>query len=109
MRTIESFEEYVDPIHEVIDDLLLPTLSGKTEPLPDELRELVTLSPAHGGLGIPDLRSEAPRQYTTSTTSIMSSHVESITTQSTLMVTRGQSMEELKKHHHTLRVVFETY
>ena len=49
MRTIESFEEYVDPIHEVIDDLLLPTLFGKTEPLPDELRELVTLLPAQGG------------------------------------------------------------
>ena len=51
MRTIESFEEYVDPIHEVIDDLLVPTLFGQTEPLPDELRELLTLSPAQGGLG----------------------------------------------------------
>ena len=26
MRTIESFEDYVDPIQEAIDDLLLPTL-----------------------------------------------------------------------------------
>ena len=103
MRTMESFEEYVDPIHEVIDDLLLPTLFGQTEPLRDELRELVTSSPVQGDLSIPDLRSEATRQYTTST-SITSSHVESITTQSTLMVTSGQSMEELKTHHPSLRI-----
>ena len=29
MRTIESFEVYVDPIQEVIEDLLLPTLFGQ--------------------------------------------------------------------------------
>ena len=46
MRTIESFEHYVDPIQEAIDDLLLPTLFGQTEPLPSELRQLVTLTPA---------------------------------------------------------------
>ena len=33
MHTIESFEDYVDPIQEAIDDLLLPTLFGQTEPL----------------------------------------------------------------------------
>ena len=42
MRTIESFEDYVDPIQEVIDELLLPTLFGQTEPLPSNLRQLVT-------------------------------------------------------------------
>ena len=34
MRTIGSFEDYVDPTQEVIDDLFLPTLFGQTEPLP---------------------------------------------------------------------------
>ena len=62
MRTIESFEDYVDPIQEAIDDLLLPTLFGQTEPLPSDLRQLVTLAPAQGGLGLPDLRFEAPQQ-----------------------------------------------
>ena len=33
MRTMESFEEFVDPIQEAIDDLLLLTLFGQTEPL----------------------------------------------------------------------------
>ena len=46
MRTIESFEDFVDPIQEVIDDLLLPTLFGQTEPLPSDLRQLATLTHA---------------------------------------------------------------
>ena len=54
IRTIESFEDYVDPIQEAIDDLLLPTLFGQTEPLPSDLPQLVTLTPAQGGLGVTD-------------------------------------------------------
>ena len=38
MRTIDLFEDYVDPIQEAIDDLLLPTLFGQSEPLPNEVR-----------------------------------------------------------------------
>ena len=38
MRTIDSFEDYVDPIQEAIDDLLLPTFFGQSEPLPNEVR-----------------------------------------------------------------------
>ena len=51
MRTIESFEDYIDPIQEVIDELLLPTLFGQSEPLPKE---------------VPDLRAEAPQQLAAS-------------------------------------------
>ena len=67
MRTIESFEDYVDPIQEAIGDLLLPTLFSQTEPLPSDLRQLVTLTPAQGGLGVPDLRFKAPQQFAAST------------------------------------------
>ena len=38
MRTIELFEDYVDPIQEAIDDLLLPKLFGQTELLRSDLR-----------------------------------------------------------------------
>ena len=62
IRTIESFEEYIDPLQETIDDLLLPTLFGQTDPLPSNLRQLVTLTPTQEGLGLPDLWSAAPRQ-----------------------------------------------
>ena len=44
MRTVESFEQYVDPVQQVIDEMFLPTLFGRAESLPDELNELVTLT-----------------------------------------------------------------
>ena len=43
MRTIESFEEYVDPIHEAIHEMFLLLLFDQEEPFPDELCDLVTL------------------------------------------------------------------
>ena len=46
MRTIESFEDYVDPIQEAIDDLLLPKLFAQTEPFHSDLRQLATLTHA---------------------------------------------------------------
>ena len=51
MRTIESFEVYVHPIQEVIEELLLRTLFGQSEPLPNEVRRLATLATGQGGLG----------------------------------------------------------
>ena len=58
MRTIDFFEDYVEPTEEAINDIFLPVLFHQTEPLPDELRELFALPPAQGGLGIPDLKAE---------------------------------------------------
>ena len=78
MRTMESFEVYVDPIQEVIEDLLLRTLFGQSEPLPNEVRRLATLATGQGGLGIPDLKSEAPQQFAASKL-ITTAHVDSIT------------------------------
>ena len=46
MRTVESFEDYVDPIQNAIDYLLLPKLFDQMESLPSDLRQLVTLTPA---------------------------------------------------------------
>ena len=37
MRTIDSFEDYVEPIDEVINDIFLPVFC-QTETLPDELK-----------------------------------------------------------------------
>ena len=85
MRTIESFADYVDPIQEAIDDLLLPTLFGQTEPLPSDLRQLVTLTPAQGGLSVSDLRFEAPQPFAAPTL-ITAPHVDAITTRSMFMV-----------------------
>ena len=82
----------------VIDDLLLPTLLGQTEPLPRNLRQLVTSTLSQGGLGVPDLQFEAPQQFAASTT-ITASHVDSITTQPTFIMAGEKSTEELKRQH----------
>ena len=103
MRTIGSFEVYVDPIQEVIEDLLLPTLFGQSEPLPNEVRRLATLATGQGGLGIPDLKSEAPQQFAASRL-ITIAHVDSITAQSSIMVSGERSTEELKRHQQSLKV-----
>ena len=58
MRTVESFEDYVDPIQKAIDYLLLPKLFGQMESLPSDLRQLVTLTPAQV-LWAGELRFEA--------------------------------------------------
>ena len=78
-----------------IDDLLLPTLFGQAEPLPSELRQLVTLTPAQGGLGVPDLRSEAPLQFAAS------KYVNNSTAKSMFMV--ENSTEELQRQHQALK------
>ena len=51
MRTIDSFEDYVEPIEEAINDIFLPVLFHQTESLPAGLRELFVLLPAQGGSG----------------------------------------------------------
>ena len=89
-------KENNNPIQESIDDLLLPTLFGQTEPIPSGLRQFVTLTTAQGGLGVPDLQFEAPQQFAAST-SITTLHVDSITTKCMFMVAGKNSTEELKR------------
>ena len=43
----------------------LPSLFRWAEPLPEELKELVSLSPVQGGTGIPDLKRESLEQFNT--------------------------------------------
>ena len=57
---------------------------------------------AQGGLGVPDLRFEAPKQFAASTL-ITVPHVDSVTTQSKFMVAGENSMEELKRQHRALK------
>ena len=89
-RTIESFEEYVNPIEEVIHS----SLFGRAEPLPEELKELVSLSSAQGGIGIPDLKRENLEQFNASL-DITAPHVNSIVTKSSTIPAR-ELMEERK-------------
>ena len=96
LRTIESFEEYVDPIEEVIHTSFLPSLFGRAEPLPEEVKELVNLSPAQGGIGIPNLKRESPEQFKASC-DITALHVNSIVTQSSTIPARELSEERKRE------------
>ena len=91
-----QMKENNNPIQDSIDNLLLPTLFGQTEPLPSGLRQFVTLTSAQGGLGVPDLQFEAPQQLAASM-SITPLHEDSVTTQSMFMVAGENSTEELKR------------
>ncbi|XP_022802897.1 uncharacterized protein LOC111340333 [Stylophora pistillata] len=102
MQTIESFEEYVDPVQQFIDEMYLPIPFGQAEPLPDELSKLMTLTPAQGRLGIPDLITEAPQQYSASKL-FTRQHVESIKSQSEIINTNEQLVEELMRDLQSLK------
>ena len=94
LRTIESFEEYVDPIEEVIHTSFIPSLFGRAETLPERFKQLVSLSPAQGGTGIPDLKRESLEQFNASL-DITAPHVNFIVTQSSTIPAR-ELMEERK-------------
>ena len=50
MRTIEHFEEYLEPIESVLFDKFVPALFGGEKPtVPNEL---LALNPKEGGLGL---------------------------------------------------------
>ena len=66
MRAVDSFEDYVEPIDEVINDIFLPVLFCQTELLSDELQEPFPIAPAQGALGIPYLKAETSQQYAAS-------------------------------------------
>ena len=59
----------------------LHSLFGRVEPLLEELKGLVSLSPAQSGIGMPDLKGESSEQFNASL-DIIALHVNSIVTQS---------------------------
>ena len=61
---------------------------------------------AQAGLGIADFRAEVPQQLT-AFKSIITAHMDSITSQSTFMASGKRSMEELKRHHQSLKRVHD--
>ena len=78
----------------VIHASFLSSLFGRAKPLPEKLKELVSLSPAQGGIGIPDLKRESLEQFNASL-DITAPHVNSIVTQSSIIPAR-ELMEERK-------------
>ena len=87
----------MDPIEEVLHTSFIPSLFGGAEHLPEELKELVNLSPAQGGIGIPDLKRESSRRFNASL-DITALHVNYIVTQSSTNPAR-ELMEARKREY----------
>ena len=66
-----------------------------------DLRQLLTLTPAQGGLGVPDLRFEAPQQFVASTS--ITAHRTQILLPHMFMVAGENSTEEIKRQHQLLK------
>ena len=79
MRAIEAFEDYTDPVQQALN-----------------ICELVNLTPAQGGLGVPNLKIEAPLQYA-ALKLFTKHHVKLIKCQSAEMGTSEQSIDDLKR------------
>ena len=79
--------------------ILLPTLFGQSEPLPNEVHRLATLATGQGGLGIPDLKPEALQQFAASRL-ITTAHLNSKCYQSkpTSEVFKEQEEEKKRKY-----------
>ena len=102
-----TLEDYVEPADEAINDIFVPVLFGQTARLPEELRELFTRPPAQEGLGIPDMKAEAPQQYAASKL-IIAPHEAAICTRSTFMPVGEQTVEDLKRQQHSLKTTAAT-
>ena len=85
----------MDPIEEVIHTSFLPSLFGRAKPLHEDLKELVSLSTAQCGIGIPHLKRESLEQFNASL-NITAPHVNSIVTQSSTIPAR-ELMEKRKR------------
>ena len=84
LRTIENFEQFVAPIDQLLNDKFIPTLFDSDTPLDHIVRDLLSLKPCDGGLGINNLSIDAKQQHKAST-HITKPHVESILEQNMTM------------------------
>ena len=62
MRTIEDIGPLLSPLEDIIQQKLIPALTGRNA-CGEVVRRLLALPPNFGGLGILDPSSEANRQF----------------------------------------------
>jgi hypothetical protein len=105
LRTIENFEQFVNPVETVLTEKFIPALFG-TEAPNNIPREVLSLNPSEGGLGITILSKEAGEQFLAST-NITQPHVQSIIHQeNTLRSTdlNGKTPQELQNENKIRRL-----
>ena len=90
-RTIPSFEQYLEPLQDVINRTFVPAIIGQDTPLSDQLMACFSLPTSRGGLNIPDLQEETPYQHSSSKL-ITNVHTESILRQEECMLPCSSSI-----------------
>ena len=105
LRTIEQFDDFTEPVDEIINEHFLPTLFGLSTPSINHLRSIISQTPSDGGLGIPILAEEAEKQLKSSLL-VTKIHVNSIIDQDTIMKTEdfeNNTIEALKAMDRTIK------
>jgi len=92
-RTIEDFEEYLEPIDSLLFEKFIPTLFGREERI-DLPEDLIALNPRDGGLGIEALTGGCKYQFEASLKKTQI-HVDTIMKQENIMKEKIQ-MAKLK-------------
>ena len=98
LRTIENFEQFVTPVEQLLNDKFIPTIFDSDTPIDHIVRDLVSLKPCDGGLGI-NIPSIDSKQQDKASTYITKPHVESILEQNMIIKdtdSDGKTMLELK-------------
>ena len=93
MRTIPNFEDYMEPIEDILNSSLIPTLFGSDTPFLNHFTSLFSLPPKEGGLVIPLLKEEAHEQHYGSST-ITEAYVKSIIDQEMMFQQPGEDYQE---------------
>ena len=83
-RTIPDFQNYLKDLQTMINNEFVINLFGTNSAFGSDFNDLLSLPTSKGGLGIPDLESDAQYQYASSK-KITSIHVESLSSQEHLL------------------------
>ena len=97
------------PVENLIKDSLIPTLFGLDTPLDNNLRDILSLKPCEGGMGLNNLIVDAEQQHNASI-SITKPHVESILEQQMIIKetdSSGKTVSELKTENKTKLATFK--
>jgi hypothetical protein len=100
MRTIDSFDSYVSPIDDLLNEKFLPAIFDEEAPFQRPLSDLFTLPIKVGGLGVPNLKNESKTQYEASK-AITRTHVQSIVMQAPIMLAHRKPPEKIKEEFRT--------
>ena len=95
LRTIEGFEEFLEPVDNLINDKFLPILFGNDYFVISKYRDLLALNTSQGSMGIPILSNEAKEQHSASK-EITKLHTDSVINQFSIL-------EQMESHGCTFK------